>query len=62
MEVTRTFDLLERYKEKFLFKTDALALREKKGWVKFSTQDYIDNSNFISYGLLSLEMKLELSI
>lgn len=57
MEVTRTFDLLDRYKEKFLFKTDALAGKENGVWVKYSSQDYIDNCNFISYGLLALGLK-----
>ncbi len=57
MVTTRTFDLLERYKEKFLFKTDALAGKENGVWVKYSSQDYIDNCYFISYGLLALGLK-----
>jgi long-chain acyl-CoA synthetase len=57
MVTTRTFDLLERYKEKFLFKTDALAGKENGVWVKYSSQDYIDNCYFISCGLLALGLK-----
>jgi long-chain acyl-CoA synthetase len=54
MEVTRTFDFLQRYKEKFPEKDDALAGKVNKEWVKFSSQDYIKNSNNISYGLKEL--------
>ena len=32
MNVARTFDLLERYCEKFPDKTDALPYKEKKAW------------------------------
>ena len=56
MEVTRTFDLLERYQEKFM-KEDALVAKQNGKWIKHSTQDYIDNSYNFSYGLLALGFK-----
>jgi long-chain acyl-CoA synthetase len=57
MEVTRTFDFLQRYKENFPDKDDALAGKVNKQWVKYSSQDYITNSNNISYGLKELGYK-----
>ena len=56
MEITRTFDLLERYQQLFI-KEDALAVKRNKVWIKYSTQQYIDYSYHISYGLLSLGLK-----
>ena len=56
MEITRTFDLLDRYQQLFT-KEDALAVKHNKVWIKYSTQQYIDYSNNISYGLLSLGLK-----
>jgi len=57
MEVTRTFDFLQRYKENFPDKDDALAGKVNKQWVKYSSQDYITNSNNVSYGLKELGYK-----
>ena len=57
MEVTRTFDFLQRYKEKFADKTDALAGKVNHQWVKYSSLAYIENSNNISYGLKELGLK-----
>lgn len=54
MEVTRLFDLLPYYKEKFHFKPDALAGKENGQWVKYSIDDYISAADNISAGLLSL--------
>lgn len=56
MEITRTFDLLELYKEKYRM-DDALAGKEKGVWIKYSSDQYIDHANFISYGLLALGLK-----
>jgi len=56
MIVTRTFDLLDRYNEQFI-KEDVLAGKQNGEWIKYSTQDYIDYSNNISYGLLALGFK-----
>jgi len=54
MTVTRTFDFLDRYKEKFIEKEDALAGKVGDDWVKYSSQEYIDNANYVSYGLREL--------
>jgi long-chain acyl-CoA synthetase len=56
MEVTRIFDLLDRYKKNFI-KDDALVTKRDGGWVKFSTEQYIRNSYLISYGLLAMGIK-----
>ena len=57
MEVTRTFDLLDQYKELFPEKADALAGKVQGNWVKYSSRDYINYSNWISAGLLSLGIR-----
>ncbi|MBI5219947.1 MAG: long-chain fatty acid--CoA ligase [Bacteroidia bacterium] len=51
MTVTRTFDLLERLKTNFPSK-DALAGKYDGTWIKFGTDQYIENVNNVSYGLL----------
>ena len=56
MEITRTFDLLNLYREKYRME-DALAGKEKGVWVRYSSDQYIDFSNNISYGLLELGLK-----
>jgi len=56
MEVTRTFDLLDRYAERFPMDA-AFAGKENGEWVKYSTSDYINYVNWISYGLLALGYK-----
>ena len=57
MEPTRTFDLLENYKQEFAYKDDAIAAKEQGFWVKYSSTDYVTNSNYVSYGLLALGLK-----
>jgi len=56
MNITRTFDILERYKELNDIEV-ALAGKEDGKWVKYSSADYIDFSNLVSYGLLALGYK-----
>jgi long-chain acyl-CoA synthetase len=56
MEITRIFDLLNRYEERYHC-TDALAGKQNGEWVKYSHSDYIRYSNLFSYGLLSLGFK-----
>jgi len=56
MEVTRTFDLLERYKNHYQ-KDDALAGKQNGKWVRYSTNEYIKYAHYFSYGLLSLGFK-----
>jgi long-chain acyl-CoA synthetase len=57
MEITRTFDILEYYKTEYIDKVDAFVGKEKGFWKKYSSADYIDNVDNISYGLLSLGLK-----
>lgn len=52
MKPTRLFDLLERFKYKYPYKKDVFAAKENGSWRKYSTNDYIDYSNWFSYGLL----------
>ena len=52
MEITRTFDLLERYRGNFM-KEDALAVKQNGKWIKYSTLQYIDFAYQISLGLLA---------
>jgi long-chain acyl-CoA synthetase len=53
MEVTRIFDLLEQYGEKYK-KEDVLAVKRNKGWDKFTADDYIRSSYLFAYGLIAL--------
>ena len=53
MNVTRTFDLLDRYKE-HLPKDDSLCFKQNKVWIKYSSQEYIDYSYNFCYGLYEL--------
>ena len=57
MEETRIFDLLSRYERLCPEKEDALAGKDNGGWKKYSTQEFVDNSNSISYGLMHLGVK-----
>jgi len=56
MEITRTFDLLERYQNHFM-KEDALVVKQKGKWIKYSSQQYIDYSYQFGYGLLAMGFK-----
>ncbi len=56
MHITRTFDLLDRYKELYQM-DDALVGKQNGEWVKYSAEDYIQFSNLVSYGLLALGYK-----
>jgi long-chain acyl-CoA synthetase len=56
MNITRTFDLLDRYKTLYNIE-DALVGKEDGKWVKYSSTDYIYYSNLVSYGLLALGFK-----
>lgn len=56
MEVTRIFDLLDRYAEKF-HKQDVLAAKQNGKWVKYSHKDYINYSYYFACGLLELGFK-----
>jgi long-chain acyl-CoA synthetase len=53
MEIKRIFDLLPHYKENYSWKKDVIAGKINGNWLQFSIDDYIENVNNISYGLLS---------
>lgn len=55
--VRNIFDLLERYKRNYMHKTDVLAGKIAGQWIKYSAQEYIDQSNFVSYALLAMGFK-----
>jgi len=57
MEVTRLFDLLDNYLEKYPNQEAALACKRNGAWVKFSIQQYIELTNNISYGMMKLGIK-----
>ncbi len=50
INVSRTFDLLDRYREYF-DKEDALCFKQHGAWKKFSTAEYIEYSYSFCYGL-----------
>ncbi len=56
MEITRTFDLLDQYREKFTM-DDALAGKEQGVWVRYSSDQFIEKSHLTSYGLMELGLK-----
>jgi len=56
MQVTRTFDILERLRENFMCE-DALAVKRNKKWDIFSTQEYLDNAYDFAFGLLAMGYK-----
>ncbi len=56
MEVTRLFDLLTHYQKHFP-RHDAIAAKENGVWAHYSTQQYIDKVNHISFGLMQLGVK-----
>ncbi len=56
MEVTRTFDIVDQLLEKYQ-REDALAVKRNDRWEKFSTQEYKNNVDYFSLGLLSMGFK-----
>lgn len=56
MEITRTFDLLDRYKKHFN-KPDALVSKKDGEWVKVSSEQYIEHAHYLSYGLMAKGFK-----
>lgn len=53
MEVTRLFDIIERNVFEFP-REDAICGKENGVWIKYSSQQYLETVNNISYGLLQL--------
>ena len=54
MEVTRIYDILDRYLEKYPNQEAALASKKGGVWQKISIQEYVSQTNLISYGLLAI--------
>lgn len=53
MEIKRVFDILDLYKTTYK-KTDILAGKINKEWVKYSSDDFVNYSNYVSYALLHI--------
>ncbi|MDQ3048809.1 MAG: AMP-binding protein, partial [Bacteroidota bacterium] len=56
MAITRVFDIIPQLLEKYN-KPNALAAKENGKWVTYSTQEFADNVNNLSYGLLNLGLE-----
>lgn len=54
MKVTRLFDLLDNYLEKYPDQDAALGCKREGAWLKFSIQEYVKLTNSISFGMLNL--------
>ncbi|MFW5851468.1 MAG: AMP-dependent synthetase/ligase [Bacteroidota bacterium] len=54
MEVTRLFDLLDNYAEKYPNQHAALAAKSNGKWHEISIHEYIEQTNNMSYGLMAL--------
>jgi len=57
MEVTRLFDLLDNYLEKYPDQDAALVCKRENAWLKFSIKEYVALTNYMSYGMLKLGIK-----
>jgi long-chain acyl-CoA synthetase len=55
-EVTRTFDILERYLNEFPRK-DALGGKKVGSWYTYSTEEYVEKSHQFAMGLMALGLK-----
>ena len=55
-EITRVFDLLNLSLEKFN-KEDIVASKKNGEWVKYSTQEFVNEANYVSRGLISKGIK-----
>lgn len=53
MAITRVFDIIPQLLEKYN-KTNALAAKENGKWITYSTQQFADNVNNLSYGIIGL--------
>ena len=56
MEVTRTFDLVQFTHEKYP-RPDMYCGKQDNTWIKYSSEDALNNINWVSYGLLSMGFK-----
>lgn len=55
--VTRIFDLLDNYRTSFPDKTDAFAKKEQGEWVTYTSQQYLEYTDLISYAFLENGIK-----
>ena len=55
-EVTRTFDILDRYLKEFPRK-DALGGKDSNDWYVYSTAEYVEKSHQFAMGLMALGLK-----
>ncbi len=53
MAITRTFDLLDRYKKQF-YRTNVLNFKKNGKWQGYSAAEYIELSHNFAYGLMAL--------
>lgn len=56
-EVTRIFDLLPNYTERFKPKDDVLAGKEDGRWISYSLEEYIKYSDELCYGMIEMGVK-----
>lgn len=54
MEVTRLYDILDNYLDKYPEQDAALASKKEGKWHKISIQEYVEKTNLISFGLLAI--------
>ena len=54
MKITRLFDILERYQEKFPEQQVALAGKQGDEWQKYSIQEYVDIVTNLSFAMIEL--------
>jgi long-chain acyl-CoA synthetase len=57
MSVTRLFDLIDNYNEKYAWKKDALADKLNGQWTPISATTFIETANLVSYGLKAMGLK-----
>ncbi len=58
MEVKRVFDILDLYKTQYR-KDDVLSSKVNKEWKKYSSDDLINYSNWVSYALIKMGLTAE---
>jgi len=58
MEIKRVFDILELYKSQYR-KNDVLSAKLNKNWKKYSSDDLINYSNWVSYALIKMGLNPE---
>jgi len=58
MEITRIFDILDRYQSTYPEQNVALAGKVNKEWIKYSPKEYFDIVQNISYALIKLGIEV----